>query len=48
MPDFHVTQEKIRALLDELRTWDAGEERCTLRELADQFGSGSIVSSSTG
>jgi len=38
MPDFHVTQEKIRALLEELRTWDADEERYSLRELADRFG----------
>ena len=38
MPDFRVTQEKIHALLEELRTWDAGEERCNLRELADKFG----------
>ena len=38
MQDFHVTQEKIRALLEELRTWDADEERYSLRELADKFG----------
>ena len=38
MPDFRVTQEKIRTLLDELRTWDADEERYSLRELAEAFG----------
>jgi hypothetical protein len=38
MPDFHVTQEKINELLEELRSWDAGEEKLTLHELADKFG----------
>lgn len=38
MPDFHITQEKINALLEELRSWEPGEEKHTLTELAKQFG----------
>jgi len=37
MSEIQVTQEKVRALLDELRTWDAGEERCTLQALMERF-----------
>jgi len=37
MPDFHVTQAKINALLEELRTWEPLEQKATLNELATQF-----------
>lgn len=37
MSDFGANQKKIRALLEELRSWDVDEERFTLRELAAQF-----------
>lgn len=37
MPDFHVTQSKINALLEELRTWEPLEQKATLNELAAQF-----------
>lgn len=38
MPDFHVTQDKIRALIEELRSWDDDEQRHSLDELARKFG----------
>jgi len=38
MPDFYVTQEKIRALLEELRTWEQDEQRYNLDQLARKFG----------
>lgn len=37
MSNFRVTQEKINALLTELRTWDTDEDRYTLHELAKMF-----------
>jgi len=38
MSDFVVTQENINALVAELRSWDALEERHTLHQLARMFG----------
>ena len=38
MSNSQVTQEKIRALLGELRTWDVDEERYSLEELTVKFG----------
>jgi hypothetical protein len=35
--NFDVTQEKIEALILELRTWDMDEERYTVYELAKKF-----------
>jgi len=37
MSDFHVTQDKINALLGELRSWEPLEQRHTLHELALKF-----------
>lgn len=37
MPDVEVTREKIRALLEELRSWTPGDLRHTLHELARTF-----------
>jgi hypothetical protein len=38
MAHFHLSQDKINALVAELRTWEPDEYRSTLHELADQFG----------
>lgn len=37
MSDFQITQEKINALLEELRSWGPIEQRHTLHELAKKF-----------
>jgi hypothetical protein len=37
MADFHISQRKINDLIAELRTWEPGELRSTLHELAKQF-----------
>ena len=37
MSEFQVTQEKIHALLTELRSWDSVNDRYTLHELARMF-----------
>lgn len=38
MSDFQVTQEKIHALLEELRSWSVGEVRHNPKDLAKTFG----------
>jgi hypothetical protein len=35
---FGVTQQKVRLLLEELRSWALGEVRLTLHELGEKFG----------
>jgi len=38
MADFHVTQAKINALIEELRSWETGGPQKTLHGLAHKFG----------
>lgn len=38
MAKFDVTQRKVNALLEELRTWETGEPQNTLEELASKYG----------
>lgn len=37
MPDVDITKEKIERLILELRSWEPGEARRTLAELAEMF-----------
>ena len=41
--DFRVTREKITRLVEELRSWDVGEERATVEDLAKKFGLDTFV-----
>jgi len=37
MPDYHVSQEKVRKLVSELRSWEDGDPQPTLNELATKY-----------